>query len=99
MFAYIRPVNCNVQILNDIKASEKYFGLVIIKYQKIYHYTTLAIIIHGTKHKNTISQIELKHYNQLIRTRTETLRWLQITTDRGNKTKFETKVKKNTRNY
>ena len=34
MIAYIRPVQCNVQILNDSKAPAKGFGLVIIKTPK-----------------------------------------------------------------
>ena len=34
MFTYIRPVNCNVQILNGSKSPAKGFGLVIIKKSK-----------------------------------------------------------------
>ena len=35
MFNYIRPVKCNVKILNGSIDSEKVFGLVIIKNPKI----------------------------------------------------------------
>ena len=34
LFAYIRPVQCNIQILNGRKAPAKGFGLVIIKITK-----------------------------------------------------------------
>ena len=34
IFAYIRPVQCNVKILNGIKAPAKSFGLTIIKTPK-----------------------------------------------------------------
>ena len=34
IFTYIIPVKYNVQIINGIKAPEKGFGLVIIKFQK-----------------------------------------------------------------
>ena len=40
--------------------------------------------------QNTISKTALKHYNQLRSVRTESLRWLQITTSAGNKIKVET---------
>ena len=35
--------------------------------------------------KNTISQNELKHHNQLRSVINEALRWLKITTDTGKK--------------
>ena len=44
--------------------------------------------------QNTISQTEIKHYNEFRSFITEALRWLQITTDRVNKLKVETTVKK-----
>ena len=51
-FSYIRHVNFNVQILNDIKYHEKGFCLVIIKIPKNkYHYTILTIILYTTKLK------------------------------------------------
>ena len=56
IFTYIRPVNYNVQIINDSKAPEKYFGLDIIKKQKRPRFTTLDIIIHTkktAKHNNS----------------------------------------------
>ena len=43
--------------------------------------------------QNTRSQTALKPYNQFIIERTEALRWLQITTDTGNRLKFKTTVK------
>ena len=50
MFAYIRPVQCNVQMINDRKDPAKGFGLVIIKFpQKKYYYITLVIILYDTK--------------------------------------------------
>ena len=42
--------------------------------------------------QNTISQNEVKHFNQYISARTEALVWLQIATDTGKKLKFETAV-------
>ena len=44
--------------------------------------------------QDTRSQTTIKHYNQFRSVRTEALRWLEITTDTGNKLKVETKVKK-----
>ena len=50
VFAYIRPVKCNVQILNDRKSPIQVFGLVIIKIPKKNHnYATLDIILYATK--------------------------------------------------
>ena len=43
--------------------------------------------------KNTISQTELKYYNQFISVRNEVLIWLQIATDAVNKIKVETESK------
>ena len=51
MLTYIKPVKFNVQILNGSKASEKGFGLVIIKPQKqtsLYH-SGHHIICHKTR--------------------------------------------------
>ena len=48
--------------------------------------------------QNTRSQTAIKHYNKFRSVRTEALRWLQITTDTGNKLKFKTTVK-NINNY
>ena len=45
------------------------------------------------KSQNTTIQTELKHYNQFRSVITEAIRWLQITTDTGNKLKFEITVK------
>ena len=41
----------------------------------------------------TISQTDLKHYNQFRGVITEAIRWLKITTDAGNKLKVDTEVK------
>ena len=43
--------------------------------------------------QNTISQTSLKQYNEFRGVRTETLRWVQITTDKGIKFKVETSAK------
>ena len=34
LFAYIRPIQCNIQIINGRKAPAKGFGLFIMKYPK-----------------------------------------------------------------
>ena len=64
MFAYIRPVQCNVQILNGRKSPAKVFGLVIIKIPK----TNIIIPLWSSYYMpqnphNTMSQTALKHYN------------------------------------
>ena len=43
--------------------------------------------------QTTISQTSLKHYNELRNVRTESLRWVQMTTDTGIKLKVETPAK------
>ena len=45
------------------------------------------------KAQNTISQAEIKHYNQSRSVRTQATRWLQITTDIGIKIEVETERK------
>ena len=45
------------------------------------------------KPQNTISQNALKHYNQFISVRPESLRLLQITKDARDKIRFETESK------
>ena len=42
--------------------------------------------------QNIIFQTEIKHYHQFRIVRDEYLRWLQITTDKGDKLKVETTV-------
>ena len=44
--------------------------------------------------QNTRIQTKIKYYNQFRSVRIEAIRWLEITTDPGNKPKVETKVKK-----
>ena len=39
--------------------------------------------------QNKLSQTELKHYNQFRSVRTDSLRWLKITADKGKKLKVE----------
>ena len=94
-FAYIGPVPCNVQILNVRKAPAKVFGLVIIKIPN----TNMIIPLLPSyymphKPKNTISQNSLKHYNEFVNVRTESLRWVKMTTDTGLKFKVETSANK-----
>ena len=45
------------------------------------------------KAQNTISQAEIKHYNESRSVRTQATRWLQITTDIGIKIEVETERK------
>ena len=75
MFAYIRPVKCNVQIINGSKALAKGFGLVIIKIPK----TNIIIPFWPPYYmpqnpQNIISQTTIKHYNQFRSVITEALR-------------------------
>ena len=93
MFTYKRPVEYNVQIINNSKSPEKGFGLVIIKTPN----TKIIIPLWPSYYmpqnlQNIISKNALKHYNQFKIVRTEALRWLQITTDMGTKIKVETTV-------
>ena len=94
LFAYIRPVQCNVKILNGRKAPAKGFGLDIIKTPK----TNIIIPLWPSYYmpqnpQNTISQTALKNYNESRNFRTEALRWVQMTTDTGIKFKVETSAK------
>ena len=80
--AYIIPVKCNIRILNARKCPTKSFGLVIIKIPKI----NMIIILWSSYYmpqnpQSIISQTTLKHCNQVRSVRTETLRWVKITTD------------------
>ena len=43
--------------------------------------------------QNKISQTALKHYNEFRNLRTESLRWVKMTTDTGIKFKVETSAK------
>ena len=94
LFAYTRPVQCNVQIINVSKAIAKGFVLVIIKIQK----TSISIPLWTSylmpqNQQNTISQTALKNYNEFRNVRTEALRRVQMTTDTGIKFKVETSSK------
>ena len=94
MFAYIRPVKFNVQIINSSKAPENVFGLVIIKIPK----TSTIIPLWSSYYmpqnpQNTISQTLLKNYDQFRIVITEALIWVKMTTDTGMKLKVETIVK------
>ena len=94
IFNYIRPVKCNVKILNGSKYPAKGFGLVIIKAKKN------IIILLGPSYympknpQNTIIQTALKHYNKLRSIIAEALRWLKINKYTGKKLKVETAVNK-----
>ena len=91
MFTYIRPVKCNIQIINGSKSPEKGFDLVIITPPQnniiIPLWTSYYMPLNT---QNTISQTALKKYNNFRSVRTEALRWLQITTDTGMRLKVET---------
>ena len=49
--------------------------------------------------ENKISQTAHKHYNQFIRVINKALRWLQIATNTGKKTKVKKKSNKDNNNY
>ena len=91
LFAYIRPVQCNLKSLNVSKSPAKAFGLVIIKISKTNIIIPLWLSYYMPQNQqNTISQTSLKHYNEFINVRTEALKWVQMTTDTGIKFKVET---------
>ena len=92
--AYIRPVQCIVQILNGRKSPTKDFGLVIIKPPRENIIIPLwpSYYIPQNLQKIT-SRTALKHYNEFINVITEALRWVQMTIDTGIKFKVETSDK------
>ena len=91
VFAYIRPVKCNVQILNDRKSPIQVFGLVIIKIPKKTIIMPLWTSYYMPQNpQNTMSQTELKHYNDFRSVRIEALRCVRMTTDTGMKIKVNT---------
>ena len=51
------------------------------------------------KTQKTISQTALKHYKQFRSVRIEALRWLQLTTDTGEKSKLKQQSNKEIKNY
>ena len=94
LFAYIRPVPCNVQILNGSLSTAKVFSLVIIEIPK----TNIIIPLWPSYYmpqnpQNTISPTALKYYNEFRNVRTEALRWVKINTDTGIKFKVETSAR------
>ena len=89
MLTYIRPVNCNVKIINDRKAPSKGFGIVIIKHQKNIIIPLCTSYYMTQNPQIPILQTALKHYNQFESVRTETLIWLQINTYTGEQLKVE----------
>ena len=94
LFSYIRPVKCNVQILNGSKYTSKSFGLVIIKKPKTNIIIQLWPPYYITQNpQNIISQNALKNYNKLRKVGTEDLRWVQMTTYIGVKLKVDTLAK------
>ena len=93
LFIYIRPVQCNVQILNGSKSPVKGFGLVIIKKPQKIIIPLWTSYYMPQNPQNTISQIALKNYNEFRNVRTEALRWVQMTTYTGIKFKVETSAK------
>ena len=75
IFTYIRPVKCNVQILNSRKSPAKRFGFVIIKIPK----TNIIIPLQPSYYmlqntRDIISQTSLKHYSEFRNVITEALR-------------------------
>ena len=94
LFAYIRPVQCIVKLLNGSKSPEKGFGLVIIKPPR----TNIIIPLWPSYYmphnlQNKISRTTFKNYNEFINVITEALRWVQLTIDIGMKFKVETSDK------
>ena len=86
LFAYIRSVQCNVQIVNGSKAPAKVFGLVIIKIFITNIIIPLCPSYYMPQNKqNKTSQTSLKHYNELRNVRTKALGWVQMTTETGKK--------------
>ena len=72
MFSYIIPVKCNVQIINGRKYPAKGFGIFIIKVPKTNTTITLWPSYCMTQNpQHTISQTELRHYNQFRSLRNE----------------------------
>ena len=76
IFTYIRPVKCNVQIVNVNKSPAKGFGLVIVKNPKIYIIPLWPSYYMPQNLQNTISQTELKNYNKFRGVRTKAPMWL-----------------------
>ena len=93
MFAYIRPVQCNVKIINVSKEPAKDFGLLFIKIPKKVIITLWPSYYMPQKPQNKISKTAFKYYNQFRNVKTEALRWVQMTTDTGIKSKVETSSK------
>ena len=88
MFAYIRPLQCNLKILNGSKSPEKCFGLVIIKIPKKNIIIPLWPSYYMPQNPQiAISQTALKRYSGFRNVRTESLIWVQINTDTGIKFK------------
>ena len=100
MFTYIRPVKCNVHIINVRKSNEECFSLVIVKIPETNIIIPLWPSYYIPKNpQNTIIQTPLNHWNQFRSVRSEALRWLKITTDTVKKLKVEIKVKERDKNY
>ena len=77
MFTYIRPVKCNVKILNSSKDPSKVIGIVIIKIPKSNIIITFWPTYYIAQNRQyTINETALKHYNQFRSVKTEALWWL-----------------------
>ena len=88
MFTYIRLVNFNVQIINGRKSPANVFSLFIVKNKNKNIIPLWPSYYKAQNPQNKIRQTALKHYNQFMVVRTDSLRWLQITTYTGNKIKI-----------
>ena len=82
ILTYIRHVKCNVQILNGRKTPAKCFGLAMIKKKNIIIPFFPSYYMPQKLAKNNQSNCT-KNYNRVRNFRTESLRWLKITTDTG----------------
>ena len=94
MFTYIKPVKFNVKRFNIKKSPAKGFGFVTVKIPK----TNIIFLLWPSYYipqnlQNTIIQNSLIGYNRFISFTTESLIWLQITTDTGNKLNVGTTAK------
>ena len=82
IFTYIIPVKCNVNIIQGRKSPAKGFGIVMVYISETSIIIPLWPSYYMPQHpQNTISQTEIKHYNQFRIRKSEALICLQNTTD------------------
>ena len=100
MFAYIKPVKCNVQIINGSKAPAKGVRIFIINPPKTNIITPLWPSYYTPQNpRNTTNLTSLKHYNEFRNVRNKALRWVQMTTYAGIKFIVETPAKARDQQY